>query len=124
LDTLFGNLSPYRQTLSINRKTLLKSQHQICAIGADGEHNALLKFAGVPVERNGGSRTLYSLRHFYATMRMSNDTSPFLLAKQMGTSVEMLEKFYGQTVSSALAARISKGNQTVGDGNGKVYPFG
>jgi integrase len=86
--------------------------------------NALLKFAGVPVERNGGSRTLYSLRHFYATMRLSNDTSPFLLARQMGTSVEMLEKFYGQTVSSALAARISKGNQTVGDGNGKVYPFG
>ena len=57
-------------------------------------------------------------------MRLSNDTSPFLLAKQMGTYVEMLEKFYGQTVSSALAARISKGNQTVGDENGKVYPFG
>lgn len=86
--------------------------------------NSLLEFAGVPIERNGGSRTLYSLRHFYAVMRLSNDTSPFLLARQMGTSVEMLEKFYGQTVSSALAARISKGNQTVGDGNGKVYPFG
>jgi hypothetical protein len=41
----------------------------------------------------------------------------------MGTSIEMLEKFYGQTVSSALAARKSKGNQTVGAGNGKVYPF-
>jgi hypothetical protein len=41
-----------------------------------------------------------------------------------GRFIEMLEKFYGQTVSSALAARISKGNQTVGDGNGKVYPFG
>ena len=80
--------------------------------------HSLLKFAGVPIERNGGSRTIYSLRHFYATMRLSNDTSPFLLARQMGTSVEMLEKFYGQTVSSALAARISKGNQTVGDGNG------
>jgi hypothetical protein len=26
--------------------------------------------------------------------------------------------------TSALAARISKGNQAVGDGNGKVYPFG
>jgi integrase len=57
-------------------------------------------------------------------MWLSNDTSPFLLAKQMGTSVEMLEMFYGQTVSSALAARISKGHQTVGDENGKVYPFG
>jgi len=42
----------------------------------------------------------------------------------MGTSVEMREKFYRQTVLSALAARISKGNQTVGDGNWKGYPFG
>jgi hypothetical protein len=41
-------------------------------------------------------------------MRLSHETSPFLLAKQMGTSVEMLEKFYGQTVSSALAAQITK----------------
>lgn len=73
---------------------------------------SLLKFAGVPIERNGGSRTIYSLRHFYATMRLSHDTSPFLLAKQMGTSVEMLEKFYGQTVSSELAAQITKANRT------------
>lgn len=86
--------------------------------------NALLDFAGIPLEKNGSKRSIYSLRHFYATMRLSNDTSPFLLAKQMGTSVEMLEKFYGQTVTSKLAAEVSKGNQTVGDGAGKVYPFG
>ena len=85
--------------------------------------NALLSYAGIPIERNGAKRSIYSLRHFYATMRLSNDTSPFLLAKQMGTSVEMLEKFYGQTVTSKLAAEVSKGNQTVGDA-GKVYPFG
>jgi integrase len=85
---------------------------------------ALLKYAGVPLERNGGNRTLYSLRHFYATMRLSNDTSPFLLAKQMGTSIEMLEKFYGQTVSSELAAQITRSSRakmvTV---RGKDYPF-
>ena len=83
---------------------------------------SLLKAAGVPVERNGGSRTIYSLRHFYATMRLSHDTSPFLLAKQMGTSVEMLEKFYGQTVSSELAAQITKGNQASST-KAKAYPF-
>lgn len=83
---------------------------------------SLLKFAGIPIERNGGARTIYSLRHFYATMRLSHDTSPFLLARQMGTSVEMLEKFYGQTVSSQLAANISKGNQTSA-GKAKAYPF-
>ena len=86
--------------------------------------NSLLKFAEVPIERNGGSRTIYSLRHFYATMRLSNDTSPFLLAKQMGTSVEMLEKFYGQTVSSELAAEITKaGRSKEPIKAAKAYPF-
>lgn len=86
--------------------------------------NSLLKFAGVPIERNGGSRTLYSLRHFYATMRLSHDTSPFLLAKQMGTSVEMLEKFYGQTVSSELAAQITKASRSKGaTKKATAYPF-
>lgn len=85
---------------------------------------SLLKFAGVPTERNGGSRTIYSLRHFYATMRLSNNTSPFLLAKQMGTSVEMLEKFYGQTVSSELAAQITKvDNRKLPTKDAKSYPF-
>lgn len=35
--------------------------------------NSLLEFAGVPIERNGGSRTLYSLRHFYVVMRLPSD---------------------------------------------------
>ena len=45
-------------------------------------------------------------------MRLSHETSPFLLAKQMGTSVEMLEKFFGQTVSSELAAQITKAKRS------------
>lgn len=86
--------------------------------------NSLLSFAKIPVQRNGGSRTIYSLRHFYATMRLSHETSPFLLAKQMGTSVEMLEKFYGQTVSSALAAQITKAGATREQTNrDTAYPF-
>jgi integrase len=64
------------------------------------------------VERDGPARTIYSLRHFYATQRLSHEASPFLLAKQMGTSVEMLEKYYRQTVTSALAAQITKGNRS------------
>jgi integrase len=85
---------------------------------------SLLKFAGVPIERNGGSRTIYSLRHFYATMRLSHDTSPFLLAKQMGTSVEMLEKFYGQTVTSELAAQITRApRHKLSPKKEKTYPF-
>jgi len=85
---------------------------------------SLLKHAGIPVSRNGGTRTIYSLRHFYATQRLGAEASPFLLAKQMGTSVEMLEKFYGQTVSSELAAQITKTRLSkVRSIERQAYPF-
>jgi hypothetical protein len=41
----------------------------------------------------------------------------------MGTSVEMLEKFYGQTVTSALAAQITKGKQRPAPAKDTSYPF-
>lgn len=69
---------------------------------------SLLQFAKVPIERDGMSRTIYSLRHLYATQRLYEDISPFLLAKQMGTSVDMLERFYGQTITSEAAAQITR----------------
>lgn len=71
---------------------------------------SLLKAAGVDQKKNGVNRTIYSLRHLYATARLSKEASPFLLARQMGTSVEMLEKHYGQTVTTTLAAQITKSN--------------
>lgn len=69
---------------------------------------SLLKAAKVDQKKNGVNRTIYSLRHLYATARLSKEASPFLLARQMGTSVEMLEKHYGQTVTTTLAAQITK----------------
>ena len=123
--TKVATLFPKPKTKPRRKTTIPKAlREQVWLKTMKKSFESVLKFAGISAGRDGGTRTLYSLRHFYATQRLSHETSPFLLAKQMGTSVEMLEKFYGQTVSSALAARISKGNQTVGDGNGKVYPFG
>ncbi|MCZ4272023.1 tyrosine-type recombinase/integrase [Maritalea porphyrae] len=85
---------------------------------------SLLTFADVPIEKQGNNRTIYSLRHFYATQRLTNGLNPFLLAKQMGTSVEMLEKHYGQIVNSELASQISKGNQTTSlTATSTKYPF-
>ncbi len=58
-------------------------------------------------------------------MDLSHDTSPFHLAKQMGTSVEMLEKFYGRSMSSELAAQITKVGRSKGSGKAAgAYPFG
>lgn len=84
---------------------------------------SLLDFAGVPRERHGKPRTMYSLRHFYATQRLSNEVSPFLLATQMGTSVEMLEKHYGHVVTSSLAKQLTKGPQSAAEDSEKRYPF-
>jgi integrase len=54
---------------------------------------------GVKVRRlftDGKKRVPYSLRHTYATMRISEGVNVFQLAANMGTSVEMLEDFYGK----------------------------
>jgi integrase len=72
----------------------------------------------------GKSRTLYAFRYMYATFRLREEVSPFLLARQMGTSVEMLEQHYGQVVNRLVATQITKtrSGQTV-KVTGKVYLF-
>ncbi len=53
------------------------------------EHNLLTD----PI--TGNKRVFYSLRHTYATLALTNDKVPIhTLAKQMGTSVLMIEKHY------------------------------
>ena len=45
----------------------------------------------------GRERTIYSLRHTYATFRLENGTNVYWLKQNMGTSVQMIERHYGQT---------------------------
>ena len=53
------------------------------------DHNLLID----PI--TGSKRVFYSLRHTYATLALTNDKVPIhTLAKQMGTSVLMIEKHY------------------------------
>jgi len=61
--------------------------------------NGLLK-----CPKTGQDRTLYSLRHTYATFALINDgMDVHVLAKQMGTSIGMIERHY-----SHLTARMKK----------------
>lgn len=48
------------------------------------------------LEVDGQNRTIYSLRHTYITMRLSRGTPIYFLSMNCGTSVEMIEKFYGK----------------------------
>ncbi|MAF94857.1 MAG: hypothetical protein CMM60_03785 [Rhodospirillaceae bacterium] len=55
----------------------------------------LLIDAELLYDRGGNRRTLYSLRHMYATFRLAFRNVDYRrLAKQMGTSVMMIEKHY------------------------------
>jgi integrase len=56
----------------------------------------ILREAGVLHGSDGKRWVPYSLRHTYATMRISEGVSVFQLAANMGTSVEMIENFYGK----------------------------
>ena len=58
---------------------------------------SMLKAAGIEFDTNGDRHTVYSLRHTYATFRLQNGTNVYWLKKNMGTSVAMIERHYGQT---------------------------
>jgi integrase len=71
------------------------------------QFNIALKQAGI--ERNGfGEKyALYSLRHFYAVMALRNGIGVFEVARNMGTSVQMIQLYYGkQATASAFATRL------------------
>jgi integrase len=58
--------------------------------------------------RTGKERTLYSLRHYYATMALTYDTmSVYTLAQHMGTSVKMIEAHYGHVLLRKKAHEIA-----------------
>lgn len=57
----------------------------------------MLEKAGLLKDSIGRERTVYSLRHTYATFRLENGTNIYWLKQNMGTSVQMIERHYGQT---------------------------
>jgi integrase len=69
----------------------------------------LLEASGLQIGPEGTPRTTYSFRHTYATFRLSEGVDVYILAQQMGTSVQMIEDHYGHVNSVKNAARILQG---------------
>jgi integrase len=72
-----------------------------------GFQNMIAK-AGVEYDTYRQRRTIYSLRHTYATFRLREGTHQFHLAQNMGTSVKMLEDYYGHVRSRDVAQELTK----------------
>ena len=56
--------------------------------------NALLAELDLKTGADGRTRTLYSLRHFYATLNLERGVTTHALSRQLGNSTEMIDRHY------------------------------
>lgn len=76
------------------------------------QFNTFLKHVGLTHTGDGAKYTLYSLRHYYA-VRSLGRTDIYSVAQNMGTSVPMIEQYYGKHGITPERARRLAGE--VGD---------
>ncbi len=70
---------------------------------------SLLTESGLLHSSSGSRRSTYCFRHTYATFRLMEGIDVYFLAKQMGTSVKMIEDYYGHITPAENAERILEG---------------
>jgi integrase len=66
--------------------------------------NTILQELNLKTDRDGQSRTAYSLRHTYICMRLMEGADIYQIAKNCRTSVEMIETFYASHIKNTLDA--------------------
>ena len=67
----------------------------------------LMVRSSMRVDSGGQHRTLYSLRHTYATFALARGIDIHTLARQMGTSVGMIERHYSKMTATMAADRLA-----------------
>ena len=75
----------------------------------DSTWNNLMRDSGLSKDKSTGqNRTLYSLRHTYATLAlMRNEVDIHTLSKQLGNSVAMIERYYSKLTATMAAERLA-----------------
>lgn len=73
----------------------------------NGMFGKLMRESRLLCDAGGSRRTLYSLRHTYATLELLAGTDIHTLAKQMGTSVRMLESHYSKLTATMAAKKLA-----------------
>lgn len=72
-----------------------------------GVFERLMRDSGLLLDSAGKTRTLYSLRHTYATFALADGVPIHTLARQMGTSVGMIERHYSKLTPMLSADRLA-----------------
>jgi integrase len=66
--------------------------------------NAALREANLLRSSFGEKYSVYSLRHFYAVNALRNGVGVFEVARNMGTSVQIIQEYYGRQATAAVFA--------------------
>jgi integrase len=67
-----------------------------------------MRDSGLEKSEDGQNRTLYSLRHTYATLELvEKRTDIHTLAKQMGNSAAMIERHYSKLTATMAAEMLA-----------------
>jgi integrase len=73
-----------------------------------GTFRRLMRDSGLALDSNGDNRTLYSLRHTYATLEMlRGEVDIHTLSKQMGNSAAMIERHYSKLTATMAAEKLA-----------------
>jgi integrase len=73
----------------------------------NGMFEKLMRESGLALNGAGQKRTLYSLRHTYATAELLAGTDIHTLCKQMGNSAAMIEKHYSKLTATMAAEKLA-----------------
>jgi integrase len=74
----------------------------------DSTWNNLMRASGLLKAATGERRSLYSLRHTYATLALlRNEVDIHTLSKQLGNSVAMIERYYSKLTATMAAERLA-----------------
>jgi len=68
------------------------------------QFDAVLKLGGIVRNSHGQKFTIYSLRHFYAVQSLRRGIGVFELARNMGTSVQIIQDYYGKHATAMTFA--------------------
>ena len=129
-ENIIGVLDEYRKLTPYNNDTDLvfgskkKGEDSFTPVDLSKQFQTFLtrcpyehRKEGLRFSADGKSRTLYSLRHFYAIQRLQQNVDVFQLATSMGTGVSNIRNHYGRHISGdafikELTKYQSKSSQT------------